>query len=204
MRFEYSVLTVLATLAAVHSQDVDNNDIPNQCRDICAPVVALSTRCDTDNDNYIQCVCNAQEVNTVPACEACVNFYDNDNNDNDVNDIRTSCNLPTATFNPSSTQQGGAGPTSAPNTQPTAGTTVVGGVGSSATSAVGSATSAVGSGTSAVGSGVSSVTSRAGSAGAGATSTASSVVASFTGGAAAMAPPVGAAAAAILGLANLL
>ncbi|KAF4556374.1 Hypothetical protein D9617_1g082500 [Elsinoe fawcettii] len=199
MRFEYSVLTVLATLAAVHAQDVDNNDIPVQCQAICAPVVALSTRCDRDNDDYIRCVCNAPEVNTVPPCEACVNFYDNDDNDNDVNDVRTSCNLPSATFNPSSS---GAAPTgTAPQTQPTAGTTVVGGVGSSATSRIGSATSAVGSGATSV---INSVTSRAGSAGAGASSTVSSVVASFTGGAAAMAPPVGAAAAAILGLANFL
>ncbi|KAF2219614.1 hypothetical protein BDZ85DRAFT_268050 [Elsinoe ampelina] len=208
MRFEYSILTILAATAAVHAQlREDDGDIPQQCRDVCTPVVALAGRCDREDDarenfEFIDCVCRGAEVNSIPACEACVNFYDNDDNDNDVNDLRTSCNLPTATFAPNS--QGGATPTGNANTQPTTGTTgttAVGGAVTSGTSRLSSATSAAGSSASSI---ISSVTSRAGSAGAGASSTASSVVASFTGGAAAMAPPVGAAAAAILGLANFL
>ncbi|KAL2069690.1 hypothetical protein VTL71DRAFT_14369 [Oculimacula yallundae] len=98
-------LSVLALLSSyVAAQDIDNNDVPLQCRSVCASVVTLSETCDrqnNDNDSgFINCVCTGSNAaSIIPACEACVaNFDRNDGADNDVNDLVRSCSFSRASY----------------------------------------------------------------------------------------------------------
>ncbi|KAF2251133.1 hypothetical protein BU26DRAFT_276623 [Trematosphaeria pertusa] len=97
-------LVLAFTLAAIGlAQDVDSNDVPNQCQAVCASVVSLTSSCDQQNDDRaeLDCVCQASGADTqVPLCAACVSQYDSDGNDNDVNDIVRSCSFSTTTYNP--------------------------------------------------------------------------------------------------------
>ncbi|KAH6713771.1 hypothetical protein BKA61DRAFT_483470 [Leptodontidium sp. MPI-SDFR-AT-0119] len=93
-------VSVLALLSSyVTAQDIDNNDVPSQCRAVCANVITLTQTCDRQNDdrdrNFINCVCSsANAAAEIPACEACVaNFDRNDGADNDVNDLVRSCSF---------------------------------------------------------------------------------------------------------------
>jgi hypothetical protein len=110
-------LTKLAVAALLSGyvaaiDDIDNDDIPRECRDVCEAVVSLSRRCDRlfddDDRGELNCVCTAENAaSQIPLCEACVAEYDSDNDDddddddrddNDVYDIVTSCGFARATF----------------------------------------------------------------------------------------------------------
>ncbi|KAF3038091.1 hypothetical protein E8E12_003140 [Didymella heteroderae] len=96
-----ALVTTLTALAA--AQDISQDDIPQQCTQICAQVVTIARDCDNqhDNDNAeLQCICSAANANTlIPNCEACVAQYDTDTddddsvNDNDVREVLTRCNF---------------------------------------------------------------------------------------------------------------
>ncbi|KAF2840124.1 hypothetical protein M501DRAFT_931727 [Patellaria atrata CBS 101060] len=95
MQFK-KIFALTALLSFAVTQDIDNDDVPNQCRAICAPVVTLTQRCDRENDDndsgFLNCVCNATGSSSeIPTCEACVANFDNDGADNDVNDLIRSC-----------------------------------------------------------------------------------------------------------------
>ncbi|KAF4313522.1 putative gpi anchored protein [Botryosphaeria dothidea] len=108
---QFKTIAVLFTLAALgYTQDVDNNDIPQACRNVCQSVVQLTTDCDRriDDDSvaYRDCICQAPNArNDVPNCAACVSanggtdFDDDDDTtpENDVVDIIRACSFPTAT-----------------------------------------------------------------------------------------------------------
>jgi hypothetical protein len=102
-----SLIAVLA--AAVAAQEIDQNDIPQQCTSVCAQVVTIARDCDRQNsrtqpccfsmyhtnplpqDNNdageLNCICQAQNANKLfPTCEACVAQFDNNNNDDDDDD----------------------------------------------------------------------------------------------------------------------
>jgi hypothetical protein len=104
---KFSLITALT--AAVAAQEIDQNDIPQQCTSVCAQVVTIARDCDRQNgrpqphssspqhtnprtqDNNdaaeLNCICQAQNANTLfPTCEACVAQFDNDNDDSDDND----------------------------------------------------------------------------------------------------------------------
>jgi len=80
-----ALLVLLVVCVAVTAQDIDDNDVPNQCRSVCQPVTLLTQQCDAQNDDdsngYINCVCNFPDAsNLVPICEACVaSLEDHDN-----------------------------------------------------------------------------------------------------------------------------
>ncbi|KAL6708175.1 hypothetical protein ACN47E_003359 [Coniothyrium glycines] len=103
---------VSALTALVAAQDINQDDIPQQCTAVCAEVVSISRRCDDQNDNdaaELNCICTAPNANTLlPTCEACVAQYDVDTdpndsfNDNDVLEVLTRCSFSTTTFNTAS------------------------------------------------------------------------------------------------------
>merc|ERR1712036_161277 len=127
--FQHIQVSLLALLSSyVAAQDIDNNDVPTQCRSVCANIVTLTQNCDRqnhDNDSgYISCVCNSTNAATeIPACEACVaNFDRNDGADNDVNDLVRSCSFSRTTYmsmtgTPTGSTSGG--PTAAGSSQTT-------------------------------------------------------------------------------------
>lgn len=64
LKMQFKTIAVLFTLAALgYTQDVDNNDIPQACRNVCQSVVQLTTDCDRriDDDSvaYRDCICQA-------------------------------------------------------------------------------------------------------------------------------------------------
>ncbi|KAH6622230.1 hypothetical protein C7974DRAFT_377825 [Boeremia exigua] len=144
-----AIATALTALVA--AQEIDQDDIPQQCTQVCAEVVTIARDCDRQsNDNAeIQCICRANNANTLlPACDACVQQYDrdldddNDRNDNDVREILRSCNFSVqSTFTLSS--GGTAAATALPSLSatPTAGNTFV----NAQTSVNAAATTAAGS-----------------------------------------------------------
>lgn len=82
----FLALSVLALTASAVAQDVDANDIPSRCSDVCAPVVSLTANCDrnsTDDAAEMRCVCNGPRASTsVPECAACLDQYSKDGRDN--------------------------------------------------------------------------------------------------------------------------
>ncbi|KAH7087653.1 hypothetical protein FB567DRAFT_350312 [Paraphoma chrysanthemicola] len=106
-----AIFSALAAFAA--AQDINQDDIPQQCTAVCAEVVSISRRCDdTTNDDRaeLDCVCRTPNANVlIPTCEACVAQFDTDtdNDDttpdqNDVLEVLTRCNFTTTTYNTAS------------------------------------------------------------------------------------------------------
>ncbi|KAI4705729.1 hypothetical protein J4E81_000613 [Alternaria sp. BMP 2799] len=101
----FQKLAVVFALSAIGlAQDVDQDDVPMQCRSVCDSVTRLTRDCDTStNDDMAerQCICNGQNANTaVPLCAACI-MQNGGEMDNDVNDIVRECSFSTTSYNPS-------------------------------------------------------------------------------------------------------
>ncbi|QKX57742.1 uncharacterized protein TRUGW13939_04862 [Talaromyces rugulosus] len=103
----------LLLVAVVVASNID--DVPHQCRDICAPVVSLASYCDDrsdrinednddDDDDELSCICNGSDASTsIPMCDVCITEYGNDGSDNDVNDLVQSCSFTTSSYISTST-----------------------------------------------------------------------------------------------------
>ncbi|CAN9127045.1 unnamed protein product [Alternaria alternata] len=101
----FQKLAIVFALSAIGlAQDVDNDDVPMQCRDVCASVVTLTRDCDNSTNDDVaerQCICNAQNANTaIPLCAACIT-QNGGELDNDVSDIVRECSFSTTSYNPS-------------------------------------------------------------------------------------------------------
>jgi len=105
----FQKLAIASALAAsVSAQDINQDDVPQQCTSICADVVSLSRRCDDttstprpplhsftspnscidDDAAELNCICQAPNAGTlIPSCEACVAEFDNDDNDTDDDSV---------------------------------------------------------------------------------------------------------------------
>jgi hypothetical protein len=71
--------------------EIDRDDIPAPCQQVCFPLVTLAAQCDRDNrDNdraELDCICNAAGTREqLPVCDACVRQYDSDSDDDDDDD----------------------------------------------------------------------------------------------------------------------
>ncbi|OQO03557.1 hypothetical protein B0A48_10221 [Cryoendolithus antarcticus] len=137
----------LATISAVLAQDVETDDIPQRCRNVCASVVSLSQGCDTnDNDDTarLNCICTNPSASTeIPLCNACLTEVENDP-DNNVADIARSCSFASTTF-ASSLTSATSGATSSPATNAASLTSSISSAAASATSAAQSTLSSVAS-----------------------------------------------------------
>ncbi|KAE8167014.1 hypothetical protein BDV40DRAFT_296044 [Aspergillus tamarii] len=99
--------------------ELERDDVPNRCWDVCGPVVGIAHKCDNMHDSdraEMQCICDwKQAPSLIPLCEACIaqyrsernnRDYDDDDDDdrnphhNDAYDILTSCSLSTTSYNP--------------------------------------------------------------------------------------------------------
>ncbi|PKX96470.1 putative GPI anchored protein [Aspergillus novofumigatus IBT 16806] len=98
--------------------ELERDDVPNRCWDVCSPVVGIAQQCDNthrdDDRAEMNCICDWNQAPTlVPLCEACISQFRNDTrngtrNDNDRDndrdndhayDILTSCSFSTTTYN---------------------------------------------------------------------------------------------------------
>ncbi|KAH1546438.1 hypothetical protein KXX57_003720 [Aspergillus fumigatus] len=104
--------------------ELDRDDVPDRCWDVCSPVVGIAQQCDNthrdDDRAEMNCICNSNRAPTlVPLCEACISQFRNDTrngthhdddddhdhddhrrpHDNDAYDILTSCSFSTTTYN---------------------------------------------------------------------------------------------------------
>ncbi|GIK00824.1 hypothetical protein Aspvir_004853 [Aspergillus viridinutans] len=108
--------------------ELDRDDVPNRCWNVCGPVVGIAQRCDNmhrdDDRAEMKCICDWNQAPTlVPLCEACIAQFRNDTrndngrgndrdddhddhgddrreiHDNDAYDILTSCSFSTTTYN---------------------------------------------------------------------------------------------------------
>ncbi|RMZ66359.1 gpi anchored [Pyrenophora seminiperda CCB06] len=101
--------------------DVDYDDVPVVCREVCNPVVMLTQNCDSstrdDDAAELRCICTATNASTdIPACAACVNQSGGwGGRNDDVNDLVRACAFPPPTNAPSA----GPAPTEPTPTEPT-------------------------------------------------------------------------------------
>lgn len=96
----FAIFSALTAPAA--AQEITQDDIPSACTGICADVVTLAQQCantpslclhthahtqsdrTVDDTAELDCMCRAPNAGTlIPACEACVAEYDNDDTDTD-------------------------------------------------------------------------------------------------------------------------
>ncbi|KAF7594161.1 hypothetical protein BBP40_010010 [Aspergillus hancockii] len=121
MRPIRSVLYTLLLSSVVAAADIDANDVPSICQQVCAPVVSLTASCDRktndDDTQEIDCICKESKAATsIPLCEACVAQNSRDGHDNDANDLIRSCSFSTTSYNPTAiaTSQDASAMTSSP------------------------------------------------------------------------------------------
>ncbi|KAJ5107224.1 hypothetical protein N7456_003899 [Penicillium angulare] len=103
MRFYHSVLPVFLLASHVIAGDVDANDVPSECKDVCAPVVSLTSSCDKktseDDSAELKCICDdPRAAHSLPLCDACMTKYGKDGSDNDANDLVRSCSFTTTSY----------------------------------------------------------------------------------------------------------
>ncbi|OGE49429.1 hypothetical protein PENARI_c021G03789 [Penicillium arizonense] len=119
----FLIFSLLGLAASVVAQDVDSTDIPSQCKDICAPVVSLTSTCDKKNNNddaaEIKCVCNDPRASkNIPDCAACLDKYSKDGKDNDANDIVRQCSFTSTMYDATATSASATSNSSASMTSP--------------------------------------------------------------------------------------
>ncbi|THC90840.1 hypothetical protein EYZ11_009692 [Aspergillus tanneri] len=86
--FAFSGLMLASNVA--FAAELERDDVPNRCWDVCGPVVGTAYRCDAINHDdraEMQCICDWKQAPTlIPICEACIAQYRGDrNNQNDQN-----------------------------------------------------------------------------------------------------------------------
>ena len=82
---QYALVATFLALAVRADIQLEADDVPTQCSDICRPIVDLSRSCDANDDNIpddrtedlleLQCVCtnNSFDVNRIAAlCASCM------------------------------------------------------------------------------------------------------------------------------------
>ncbi|KNG48090.1 gpi anchored protein [Stemphylium lycopersici] len=133
----YQTIALAFALSAVGlAQDVDRDDIPQQCVAICQPIVTLTQNCDnTTNDDddraERQCVCNGQNASTiVPLCASCIT-QNGGEFDNDVSELVRECSFSSTSYAPSAASTAlasgaSATPTGSMNTPMTTGSMTTG------------------------------------------------------------------------------
>lgn len=87
MRPSVLLLSTLSLASYVVAGDVDANDLPTQCQDVCAPVVSLTSTCDKktseDDHDETSCICkDSRATKSIPMCAACLTKYGKDGSDN--------------------------------------------------------------------------------------------------------------------------
>ncbi|GAB1199306.1 hypothetical protein APSETT444_008652 [Aspergillus pseudonomiae] len=96
------IFSVLAFAGSIVAQDIESSDVPAQCKDVCAPVVSLTSTCDSSNTDEaaeLKCVCDDPQASTsIPNCAACLDKYSKDGKDNDANDLIRECSFTSTTY----------------------------------------------------------------------------------------------------------
>ncbi|USP77549.1 hypothetical protein yc1106_04823 [Curvularia clavata] len=94
---QFNTLALAFVLASAGlAKKLDYDDIPQRCLDVCTPVAELEQRCDDTNkpDNDFlerQCVCTAQDANTmIPNCANCI-WENGGKFDNDAEELVREC-----------------------------------------------------------------------------------------------------------------
>jgi len=87
-----NILLAASVLALASSAEIDRDDIPAPCQQVCYPLVALARQCDRDNSDdraELNCICSSTNPNAreqLPICDACVRMYDSDTDDDNDDD----------------------------------------------------------------------------------------------------------------------
>lgn len=112
---KFAVTAASAALFAVVRADdlnLDNDDIPQQCRDVCAPVRTLADICEVDDDDRMtdreedllqaQCFClnsSFDVASRTSACAACMHENNRDRDDNDdIDEIMRTCGFSSTSY----------------------------------------------------------------------------------------------------------
>merc|ERR1712137_1270683 len=106
-----SVCLQLVYYISSHYKLIEFSNIPAECTDVCGQVGQAVNGCKNDSNDdsseVLQCICTANNANTlIPNCEACVRQYNDNDNDDDSDQYRllTDCQYTTTTV-----AAGGAG-----------------------------------------------------------------------------------------------
>ncbi|KAB8233381.1 putative GPI anchored protein [Aspergillus alliaceus] len=70
--------------------ELDRDDVPNRCWEVCGPVVGIAQKCDGMHDSdraEMQCICDwKQAPSLIPLCEACIAQYRSERHNRDHDD----------------------------------------------------------------------------------------------------------------------
>lgn len=105
----------LFNVARADDLDLDDDDIPSQCRSLCEPVKRLTDICEVDDDDRLtdreedllqaQCFCTNSSFDVAgrtAQCAACMHENNRDRDDNeDIDDIMWTCGFASATYDSS-------------------------------------------------------------------------------------------------------
>ncbi|KAM0330879.1 hypothetical protein ACHAQA_003835 [Verticillium albo-atrum] len=105
----------MATFALVNADlELDRDDYPTQCQNVCDPVARLGQLCDAVDDDdrlddrvedqlQVQCFCTNNSFNVAQVaaqCAACMHEANRDRDDNeDIDDIMFTCGFASTTYN---------------------------------------------------------------------------------------------------------
>merc|ERR1712137_1413430 len=105
-----SVCLQLVYYISSHYKLIEFSNIPAECTDVCGQVGQAVNGCKNDSNDdsseVLQCICTANNANTlIPNCEACVRQYNDNDNDDDSDQYRllTDCQYSTTTVSVTNT-----------------------------------------------------------------------------------------------------
>merc|ERR1712137_79144 len=106
-----SVCLQLVYYISSHYKLIEFSNIPAECTDVCGQVGQAVNGCKNDSNDdsseVLQCICTANNANTlIPNCEACVRQYNDNDNDDDSDQYRL---LTDCQYSTTSVAAGGAG-----------------------------------------------------------------------------------------------
>ncbi|KAF1968889.1 hypothetical protein BU23DRAFT_558114 [Bimuria novae-zelandiae CBS 107.79] len=101
----FQKLALVFALSAIGlAQDVDQDDVPQQCQSVCSSIVSLTRNCDNstnDDAAETQCICNGNNASSlVPLCAAYIAQNGGDR-ESDVYDIVRSCSFSSTSYDSS-------------------------------------------------------------------------------------------------------
>ena len=89
-----TTIAAMASLAALTlAAEINERDIPQQCQQVCFPLVSLAAQCEKINrldSSEVNCICNgAGAKDQLPVCDQCVRQFNGEDDEEEEDDSST-------------------------------------------------------------------------------------------------------------------
>ncbi|KAI1502423.1 hypothetical protein F5X99DRAFT_161506 [Biscogniauxia marginata] len=94
---KFNLVALLFSLSALSAaQDLELDDVPRACQQVCQDIANLTSTCDQQNDDdnaERTCICNANNAQSqATSCAACAKANGQNDNDSDIAELMRDCN----------------------------------------------------------------------------------------------------------------